>query len=327
MLDACAQLLGKGVWFTSHINENLAEIATVAGLFPGARHYLDTYCRHGLVTSAQRVRAQRPPRRRRARPAGRARRFGRALPDQQQRPGQRPVPAAPARAARDRCRARLRRGRGHRAFLPKEALQAYFVQQLLGPAGLRLTPVAPAVPGDPGRRPGARPGRPGRRPRGRQGLRRGLAAPGRREHAGGQPASRPRHLRRAGQDVRPGHPGGRGRGVDTRRARRRRSRALGHISLPARLRTPRPGGPGSTHDSRARPPRPPGLTTAMSHGCGSCGVSVRRPVRGCPGSGLGGCAGVLAGCASPSRRRCRRWRRWRGARAWPGRLPVPSGRR
>src|SRR5205823_1078938 len=50
MLDACAQLLGKGVWFTSHINENLAEIATVAGLFPGARHYLDTYCRHGLVT-------------------------------------------------------------------------------------------------------------------------------------------------------------------------------------------------------------------------------------------------------------------------------------
>ena len=50
MLDVCAQLLGKGVWFTSHINENVAEIATVAGLFPGARHYLDTYCRHGLVT-------------------------------------------------------------------------------------------------------------------------------------------------------------------------------------------------------------------------------------------------------------------------------------
>src|SRR5207244_10045242 len=51
MLDVCAQLLGKGVWFTSHINENLAEIATVAGLFPGARHYLDTYDRHGLVTA------------------------------------------------------------------------------------------------------------------------------------------------------------------------------------------------------------------------------------------------------------------------------------
>ena len=50
MLDACGQLLGKGVWFTSHINENLAEIATVAGLFPGSRHYLDTYRRHELVT-------------------------------------------------------------------------------------------------------------------------------------------------------------------------------------------------------------------------------------------------------------------------------------
>src|SRR5580700_5306431 len=43
MLDVCAQLLGKGVWFTSHINENVAEIAQVAGLFPGARNYLDTY--------------------------------------------------------------------------------------------------------------------------------------------------------------------------------------------------------------------------------------------------------------------------------------------
>ena len=49
MLDACAQLLGKGVWFTSHINENLAEIATVAGLFPEARHYLGTYRRHGRL--------------------------------------------------------------------------------------------------------------------------------------------------------------------------------------------------------------------------------------------------------------------------------------
>ena len=106
-------------------------------------------------------------------------------------------------------------------FLPKEALQAYFIQQLLGPAGLSLTPVHLLYLAT---RAGARAlglGGPGRRPRGRQGLRRGLAAPGRREHAGGQPASRPRHLRRAGQDLRPGHPGGRGRGVDPRRARRR----------------------------------------------------------------------------------------------------------
>ena len=76
MLDACAQLLGKGVWFTSHINENLAEVATVVDLFSGARHYLDTYRWHGLVTRAACSRHNVHPGRRRARPAGRARRFG-----------------------------------------------------------------------------------------------------------------------------------------------------------------------------------------------------------------------------------------------------------
>lgn len=38
-----------GVWFTSHINENPAEIAAVIDQFPGATNYLDTYHRHGLV--------------------------------------------------------------------------------------------------------------------------------------------------------------------------------------------------------------------------------------------------------------------------------------
>src|SRR6516164_3420326 len=100
MLDACAQLLGKGVWFTSHINENLAEIATVAehgasvahcptsncalgsGLFPLRRHV-----EHGIHVA-----------------------LGSDV------------------------------GAGAGLFLPKEALQAYFIQQLLGPDGLSLTP-------------------------------------------------------------------------------------------------------------------------------------------------------------------------------------------
>jgi len=118
MLDACAQLLGKGVWFTSHINENLAEIATVAGLFPGSRHYLDTYGRHELVTRAACSRTTSTP----ATPtrrAGRVRRVGRALPDQQQRPRQRAVPAAPARRARRPRRARLGRGRGRGLSCPR----------------------------------------------------------------------------------------------------------------------------------------------------------------------------------------------------------------
>ncbi|TKV58860.1 guanine deaminase [Nakamurella flava] len=51
MLKVCGQLLADnpGVWFTSHINENRAEIATVAELF-GTTDYLESYARHGLVT-------------------------------------------------------------------------------------------------------------------------------------------------------------------------------------------------------------------------------------------------------------------------------------
>src|SRR6266567_2596927 len=111
MLDVCAQLLGKGVWFTSHINENLAEIATVAGLFPGARHYLDTYCRHGLVTA-------------------------RSVFAHNVHPGD-----AELTVLADHVALGTDVGAGAGLFLPKEALQAYFVQQLLGPAGYPLTPV------------------------------------------------------------------------------------------------------------------------------------------------------------------------------------------
>jgi Cytosine deaminase and related metal-dependent hydrolases len=111
-------------------------------------------------------------------------------------------------------------GAGTGLFLPKEALQAYFVQQLLGPAGLSLTPAHLLYLAT---RAGAR----------ALGLGTGVGdlavgkdfdavwlRPGRRKHAGGQPASRPRHLRRAGQDLRLGHPGGRGRGVAQRGGRR-----------------------------------------------------------------------------------------------------------
>jgi guanine deaminase len=51
MLAACAELLdaAPGLLFTTHLNENRAEIARVRELFPTARDYLDTYERHGLV--------------------------------------------------------------------------------------------------------------------------------------------------------------------------------------------------------------------------------------------------------------------------------------
>ena len=40
--------MSRARWFTSHINENTREIATVARLF-GLSHYLETYDRHGLI--------------------------------------------------------------------------------------------------------------------------------------------------------------------------------------------------------------------------------------------------------------------------------------
>jgi guanine deaminase len=141
MLDACAQLLGKGVWFTSHINENLAEIAQVAGLFPGAQHYLDTYLRHGLVTEHS-VFAHN------------------VHPSDAELSVLAEHGASVSHCATSNCALGsglfpLRRhvehgihvalgsdvGAGAGLFMPKEALQAYFIQQMLGSAGMSLTPV------------------------------------------------------------------------------------------------------------------------------------------------------------------------------------------
>ena len=51
VLDACAAVLKDvaGSWFTSHVNENPAEVAEVTGLFVDAEHYVGTYDDHGLV--------------------------------------------------------------------------------------------------------------------------------------------------------------------------------------------------------------------------------------------------------------------------------------
>ncbi len=53
MLESCSSLHVdvEGSWFTSHINENLAEVATVCDLFSGCDDYLATYHQRGLVGS------------------------------------------------------------------------------------------------------------------------------------------------------------------------------------------------------------------------------------------------------------------------------------
>ncbi|MGV9796567.1 guanine deaminase [Mycobacterium sp. NPDC003449] len=51
MLESCAALLRDvdGALFTSHVNENTAEVETVRGLFPECDSYVDTYGRHRLL--------------------------------------------------------------------------------------------------------------------------------------------------------------------------------------------------------------------------------------------------------------------------------------
>ena len=141
MLAVCAQLLDRGVWFTSHVNENVAEVATVAGLFPGAQHYVDTYCQHGLVTKRS-VFAHN------------------VHPDDHELAVLAEHGASVSHCPTSNCALGsglfpLRRhvehgvgialgsdvGAGAGLFLPKEALQAYFIQQMLGPSGMNLTPV------------------------------------------------------------------------------------------------------------------------------------------------------------------------------------------
>src|SRR5919202_1002064 len=108
MLEACGALLGErpGLLFTSHINENPAEIRAVADLFPWARDYLDTYERYGLVGPGRRGRRPLPRRGRRLPPdppAGRQHPRARAAPE----PVGRGHPRRPVHA-----RARGLRGRG-----------------------------------------------------------------------------------------------------------------------------------------------------------------------------------------------------------------------
>jgi guanine deaminase len=140
LLDVCAELLGPDVWFTSHLNENPAEIATVARLFPGTGSYLETYARPGLVTSRSVFAHNVHPTDAELATLAAAGAWVAYCPT--------------SNAALGSGLFALRRhvehgvgvalgsdvGAGTGLYLPKEALQAYFGQQLLGPGGWPLRP-------------------------------------------------------------------------------------------------------------------------------------------------------------------------------------------
>ncbi len=142
MLEACAAVFGlrDDLWFTSHLNENRAEVAAVLELFPGAASYLDSYDHHGLVTPRSVFAHNVHP-------------VDVEL-DRLAATGAWVAHCPTSNAALGSGLFPLRRhldrgvqvamgsdvGAGTGFFLLKEGLQAYFLQQLLGAEGRTLTP-------------------------------------------------------------------------------------------------------------------------------------------------------------------------------------------
>ncbi len=143
LLDVCAELLGSadGVWCTSHVNENGAEVEQVRSLFPARRDYLDTYAHHGLVG----------PRTVLAHNVHATDHELDVLADGRAWVAHCPTSNAALGSGLFPLRRHLERGvgvalgsdvgAGTGFSLVKEALQAYFVQQLLGADGVPLSPV------------------------------------------------------------------------------------------------------------------------------------------------------------------------------------------
>ncbi len=141
MLAMCGELLTEDVWFTSHINENRAEVATVAGLFPDALHYLDTYHRHGLVTERSIFAHSVHTGDAELEMMGALGAWASHCPTSNSALGSGLFPMR--RHVEHGVGVALGSdvGAGTGLFLLKEGLQAYFMQQLLGDQGLALSPV------------------------------------------------------------------------------------------------------------------------------------------------------------------------------------------
>ena len=182
LLDACAAVLKDvpDAWFTSHVNENPAEVAEVAGLFPERADYVDTYDRHGLLgTASVLAHNVHPTDPELAVLAARGASVAHC-PTSNAALGSGLFPLR--RHVDHGVRVALGSdvGAGTGFSLLKEGLQAYFVQPLLGTDGLPLTAAHLLHLATRAGAARARPRRPGGRPRRRQAVRRGLGAPARR---------------------------------------------------------------------------------------------------------------------------------------------------
>jgi guanine deaminase len=141
MLDACASLLDDvpGTILNTHLNENTAEIALVAELFPEASSYVDTYARHELLRPGSVLAHDVHPT---TDELGTLAAAGAAVahcPTSNLTLGSGLFPLRAHVDAGVPVALGSDVGAGTGLSLFKEGLQAYFVQQALGPAGVRLT--------------------------------------------------------------------------------------------------------------------------------------------------------------------------------------------
>ena len=140
LLESCQAVLKDvpGSWFTSHVNESRAEIAAVARLFPDATDYVDTYDRHGLVGPSSVLAHDVHPMTRELSLLGGQRASVAHCPTSNASLGSGLFPLRDHVEHGVRVSLGSDVGAGTGLSLFKEGLQAYFVQQLLGDAGLPL---------------------------------------------------------------------------------------------------------------------------------------------------------------------------------------------
>jgi guanine deaminase len=140
VLESCAATLAEtpGALFTSHVNENTAEIAEVAALFDGAS-YVGTYDKHGLVTrDSVLAHDVHPTDAELATLAGRGASVAHC-PTSNSALGSGLFPLRRHLEAGVRVAMGSDVGAGTGFSMLKEGLQAYFVQRLLADQGLPLT--------------------------------------------------------------------------------------------------------------------------------------------------------------------------------------------
>jgi len=142
MLDSCAELLStaEGVYVTSHINENGAEVDQVASHFPARSHYLDTYHHHGLIGDRTVLAHNVHPTDHELEVMAEVGSWVAHCPTSNAALGSGLFPFKRHDAYGVGVALGSDVGAGTGFSLIKEGLQAYFAQQLLGPAGLPLTP-------------------------------------------------------------------------------------------------------------------------------------------------------------------------------------------